>query len=173
MTFLESGPDLCKPVYARSGKEIPQPKAWKVEAEQRTQSLVRLRTEVLVDDLGKKGKSRLKIRSTSSYMYNCVGMIFANRRTWIDIEHIYAILKEDGYKEISDQKLDAGDIVLYTDANKPSHVGIITCVYPSIGQILNTRVLSKWGRDGEVEHHLDDVPAFCGKPTSFWSEKVL
>lgn len=162
-----------KPIYARSGWEIPQPNPNDIHAERQSQTLVRIRTTSLIDDMTRSSKRKLKIRSLSSYMYNCVGMIFANRRAWIDIGQIYDILREDGYNKIPLEQLDLGDVVLYTFYNKPSHIGLVTVVHPMIGQIPTIRVLSKWGRDGEIEHHYEDVPFNCGSPHSYWSEKVL
>ena len=175
MTLLLFDSDIKhpKPIYARSGWEIPQPNPNDIDAERQSQTLVRIRTTSLIDDMTRSSKRNLKIRSLSSYMYNCVGMIFANRRAWIDIGQIYDILREDGYNEISLEQLDLGDVVLYTFYNKPSHIGLVTVVHPMIGQIPTIRVLSKWGRDGEIEHHYEDVPFNCGSPHSYWSEKIL
>jgi len=164
-----------RPIYARSGWEIPQPNPNDIEAAQKSQTLdlVRIRTKSLIRDMTRNRSRNLEIRSLSPYMYNCVGMIFANRRAWIDIGQIYDILREDGYNEIPLEQSDLGDVVLYTFDNHPSHIGLVTIVHSRIGQILNIRVLSKWGKDGEIEHHYEDVPSHCGKPDSYWSEKVL
>lgn len=164
-----------KPIYARSGWEIPQPNPNDIEAAQKSQTLdlVRIRTKSLIRDMTRNRSRNLEIRSFSPYMYNCAGMIFANRRAWIDIGQIYDILREDGYNEIPLEQLNLGDVVLYTFDNHPSHIGLVTIVHSRIGQILNIRVLSKWGKDGEIEHHYEDVPSHCGKPDSYWSEKVL
>jgi len=176
MTLLSFGGDSKspKPIYARSGWEIPQPKPIEIGAERQSQKpeLVRLRTKTLIDAMTKAG-SNLKIRSVSPYMYNCVGMIFANRRAWIDIEQIYDILREDGYNKIPLERVVTGDLVLYTFSNMPSHIGLVTIVHSPLGQIPSIRVLSKWGKDGEIEHHSEDVPSYCGRPSSYWSEKVL
>lgn len=177
MTILPFDSDIehPKPIYARSGWEIPQPNPNILDAERKSQTLdlVRIRTESLIRDMTRNSSGNLEIRSLSPYMYNCAGMIFANRRAWIDIGQIYDILREDGYNEIPLKQLDLGDVVLYTFYNKPSHIGLVTIVHPMIGQISNIRVLSKRGRDGEIEHHYEDVPFNCGSPHSYWSEKVL
>ena len=177
MTILPFDSDIehPKPIYARSGWEIPQPNPNDIEAAQKSQALdlVRIRTKSLIRDMTRNRSRNLKIRSLSPYMYNCVGMIFANRRAWIDIGQIYDILRGDGYNEIPLEQLDLGDVVLYTFYNNPSHIGLVTIVHSRIGQILNIRVLSKWGKDGEIEHDYEDVPSHCGKPDSYWSEKVL
>src|SRR6266566_4467429 len=48
-----------------------------------------------------QGHARRVQRSLSA-TYNCVGMVFASRRTCIDAEHVPMILKDDGYFEVKD-----------------------------------------------------------------------
>lgn len=161
-----------KPVFARNGWEIPQPDPLVLEKFRQTEGLVRIQTVALVDELLDKGKSELKIRSVSSHLYDCVGMIFANRRAWIDIEHISRILTCDGYKPVCIDDLIVGDVVVYTLAKKRVHVGLVISVHPSMGSVKNIRVLSKWGKHGEIEHRMEDVPYYLGKPSEYWSERV-
>ena len=122
--------------------------------------------------MARKGKTGLKIRSVSAHLYDCVGMVFANRRTWIDVQHLGAILSNDGYYRVQLEELTAGDVVVYSRDNSYEHVGVVACVHPSLGKIPNIRVLSKWGKDGEVEHGLMDVPFYLGEPTEYWSERA-
>lgn len=163
---------LQKPVFARSGWEIPQPNPLVLDEFRQTEDLVRLKTVELVDELLKKGKTGLQVRSVSAHLYDCVGMIFANRRAWINVKDIKKILIEDGYNPINRDDLGVGDVVVYTIENRRMHVGLVTAIMPSLGKIPNVRVLSKWGKHGEVEHRLEDVPFWCGNPTEYWSEKV-
>ena len=60
-------------------------------------------------------------------LYNCMGMVFASRRTWIDPEHLEMILEDDEYQRIvSEAELQVGDLVIYRgDNNQVTHVGII------------------------------------------------
>ena len=120
----------------------------------------------------RKGQKALTIRSVSAHLYNCVGMVFANRRAWIDVVFLRQILSHDGYHQVEVEELHVGDVVVYTLDNSPVHVGLITCVYPKLGSITNIRVLSKWGKDGEVEHGLSDVPSRLGQPSEYWSERT-
>ena len=161
-----------KPIFARNGWEIPQPNPLILEKFQQTEELVRDQTVKLVDDLLRKGKRGLQIRSVSAYPYDCVGMIFANRRAWIDIDHIGDILRCDDYQPVSVDDLVVGDVVVYTLQRKRVHVGLVTQILPSMGNVTNIRVLSKWGKYGEVEHRLEDVPYYLGKPSEYWSERV-
>ncbi len=171
MVMLPSSEDPRRPVYARSGAELPQPHAVELEMHKQSEKLIRNRTVTLVDNMLDKGKRDLVIRSVSSHMYNCVGMVFANRRTWLNVERLTWILQQDGYRRTTVGELHAGDIVVYTDDETPVHVGLIICVHPPLGNILNIRVLSKWGKDGEVEHRMQDVPSPLGKPSQFWTER--
>ncbi len=163
---------LQKPIFARNGWEIPQPNPLVLEKFRQTEELVSIQTVELVDELLRKGKTELHIRSVSAHMYDCVGLIFANRRSWIDIEHIDNILQHDGYQPVSIDDLVSGDVVVYTLAKKRVHVGLVTNVMPAMGSVPNIRVLSKWGKHGEVEHRLEDVPYYLGEPSEYWSERA-
>ena len=66
-----------KPIFARNGWEIPQPNPLVMEKFRQTEELVRITTVELVDELLRKGKTELRIRSVSAQLYDCVGMIFA------------------------------------------------------------------------------------------------
>lgn len=155
--------------FARSGWPIPVPTfviTDKIPSEA-TFGLVRIRTDALVKEMNASGKTNLRIRSVSDYPYNCVGMVFCSRRASVDIEHIYDILTQDGYTEIRKDELIPGDLVLYTYQKEPSHIGMVSCV--SSCELL---VLSKWGKDGEVEHHYKQVPELLGSPTAYFSTRI-
>jgi hypothetical protein len=48
--------------------------------------------------------------------YNCVGLVVASRRTWVDPEHLVRILREDGYRQLSGPEgMEFGDVVIYHD----------------------------------------------------------
>lgn len=172
MAIMRMSENLRWPVYARSGRELPQPHAVELEMEKQSEELVRKQTVGLVEAMYRKGKRDLVIRSVSSHMYNCVGMVFANRRTWLEVGSLEWILEQDGYRRVTDRALHAGDIVVYTDGAVPVHVGLVLIVHPPLGNIPNVRVLSKWGKAGEVEHWLRDVPVYLGEPSQFWTEKT-
>jgi hypothetical protein len=151
-------------LIARSGWEIPQ-----AHVETQDSRLVRIRAEDLVVQQAKKTR-RITIRSVSPYPYNCVGMIFAARRAWIEIYHIYDVLREDGYQRVQPDHLMAGDIVLYKD-NKgdPAHVALIIEIERTLS--MNIRVMSKWGKDAEFIHLINDVPENLGKPVEYYTER--
>ena len=74
---------------------------------------------------------------------------------------------------IAIERVVVGDLVVYARDGNAEHVGMVTQVYSSIGQIPQLRILSKWGHLGEIEHNLHDVPEVFGIPDSYWSEKIL
>lgn len=97
--------------------------------------------------------------------YNCFGHVFASRRTAIyDIEYIDQILCEDGYGQIFEEtEFAAGDIVVYSDHDGPSHVARIVRfdenpIATNIDEPLRIPiVLSKFDDvSGEYEHRLGD-----------------
>jgi len=113
------------------------------------------------------------LRSSTS-LYNCVGHVFASRRTWVEIDHLALILQRDGYKRVSEQKeLWIGDVIVYENADhEMTHVGVVVEKQPDVEHGgYKIYVLSKWGQNGEYFHQLDDVPPLLGKPATFWSER--
>jgi len=99
-----------------------------------------------------KGSRQLRsLRST----YNCVGMVFANRRTFIEPEEIPMILQDDEYIEVRPDDLMPGDVVLYKDPKTEDikHVGLVLAA-EMMFETKKIRVLSQFGRDGEYIHDL-------------------
>jgi hypothetical protein len=120
--------------------------------------------------LHEKGSRQLRsLRSD----YNCVGMVFANRRTFIEPEHIPLILKDDEFVEVESSSVMVGDIVLYTIPSEIIHVGLVISV-EGVFETKKIRVLSQFGRDGEYFHDAVDIPEGYtekGMPTiKFYSE---
>lgn len=115
-----------------------------------------------------------KLRSLSSE-YNCVGMVFAARRTWIEPEHVEWILQEDGYRQVArEADLDVGDVVVYRDGDSQvCHVGIIFSIAMNVGSAdWQITVLSQWGADGEYLHDIYDVHPSLGEPSEFWTDRT-
>jgi hypothetical protein len=114
-----------------------------------------------------------KLRSSSS-VYNCVGHVFAGRRTHVSSDHLPMILEKDGYYKVSDlQRLWVGDIVVYENAEgEATHVGQVVEIQSSVqdgGR--KVMILSKWGTYGEYLHEISDVPSMLGAPKTYWSER--
>ena len=107
--------------------------------------------------------------------YNCVGMVFGSRRTDISTDLVPMILRDDGYRRISDaSSLEIGDVVIYrADDNDISHVGIIVGIREKlIPPHREITVLSQWGGDGEYVHQIDDVNPRLGQPREFWTDRT-
>jgi hypothetical protein len=83
--------------------------------------------------------------------YNCHGLTFAARRSWIGSPEVGRILKDDDYEKVSD--VMPGDVALYVQDGDFSHSGIVVMVRMSVPWIL-----SKWGECHEVVHAVMDCP---------------
>jgi hypothetical protein len=84
-----------------------------------------------------------------SRKYNCHGLTFASRRTWIDSPaEIAKIIKEDEYEEVPFEKVMAGDIAIYYVDGDAEHSGIVV----SVNELKVPIILSKWGPYHEVVH---------------------
>ena len=115
----------------------------------------------------------IRPRSLSSE-YNCVGMVFAARRTWVDPDQVEFVLDEDGYQKV-DQPHDLmkGDIVVYRDdEGQVCHVGVVaSVVFGATSNRWTITVLSQWGADGEYLHEVADVHPNLGTPSEFWTDR--
>jgi hypothetical protein len=107
--------------------------------------------------------------------YNCVGMVVASRRTWVDTDGLIRVLQEDGYRRLADAtQAELGDVVVYQDQQgEICHAGIVVrkniLVPGQQGDLLT--VLSKWGADGEYIHGLSRLPALLGTAAQFWTDR--
>ena len=165
--------DHPRPIYARSGWEIPQPPPIEVHEASNELGDAARETRRTIELLHPNKRQSLSIRSVPKHLYSCVGMAFASRRAWIDPDCLYDILRHDGYTKVSGQlPLCRGDIALYCMKGKPVHVGLVTQVDRNDKRVFGVRVLSKWGRVGEIEHPLHNVPDFCGEFHSYWTERT-
>lgn len=104
--------------------------------------------------------------------YNCVGLVFAFRRVWVEDDHLPWLLPEEDYDAVA--RPEVGDLVVYSDKSKTMrHVGIVVNVTPNVGNAeWEVTVLSQWGQDGEYIHRLRDVPLeHFGNNICFYSER--
>lgn len=120
------------------------------------------------------GSTRREMRSLSA-TYNCVGMVFGNRRTAIEPEHVPMILRDDGYVEVDrEENVTIGDVIVYEDeaTGEVLHVGWVVANHLAIegGSVRKIRILSQFGRDGEYFHDHTDVPSMYGRKFRFYSE---
>lgn len=124
-------------------------------------------------ELWSRERPQARLRSVSA-TYNCVGLVFASRRTWIGTEDIALILQEDEYNRVS--RLDEvrpGDVVVYRDERgEIAHIGIVLSIEPLVATASwMVSILSKWGAEGEYVHLQDHIPHYCGRPSEYWSER--
>ncbi len=115
---------------------------------------------------------KIRLRAATS-AYNCMGLVFANRRTCIDPDQWEVIRDDDGYRQLDPKEEPLpGDVVLYLDNHGLSHVGVITKVEPILKSAdWCIEVISQWGSDGEFIHEMSDVPAMLGIPKEIWTER--
>jgi hypothetical protein len=123
-----------------------------------------------------------RVRSLRS-TYNCMGLVFASRRTWIDPEHFNMIVGDDGYVERSNRnEAVAGDHAVYRNSTNGNviHVGCIVEVRPDLKRARSELiVISQFGANGEYIHEADDLPGalrigVSSLSLSVWTEaKIL
>ncbi len=150
------------PLATKQGRDIPN--------EQRTQ---RTRQEMEAAlEMHRASHLSIAVRSLRS-VYNCMGMVFASRRTRIGLEHLEMILHDDGYAQVGESEIDRGDLVVYRgNDGEFSHVGIIWQIGPYwVNNSRDVIVLSQWGADGEFIHNMHDVNPHLGVPAEFWTDR--
>ena len=163
--------DERKPLYSRAREEILQLdfEDYKYWTKLQSTNEVRRSVDLYLRDLP---LDKINVRSVSPFMYNCVGLIFASRRAWIEIDELRQILREDKYRPIAFDEICCGDIVIYSKNSRRIHVGLVTSVQRNGSRIGPVKVLSKWGRSAEVEHDISVVPRDYGTHNEYWSERV-
>ena len=109
--------------------------------------------------------------------YNCYGMVFATRRTAIyEDDQIPDILADDGYRQIHENEVRPGDIVLYRDGGLGLlHVALVLRHKEGVGPTPVPFALSKWndisGEDEHnVGHHIWPKPEY-DVVVEFWTER--
>ena len=144
---------------------------WEIPNTRRRPIAPQIQAEAVKFTLG-AGTDR-QLRSKSSE-YNCLGMVFAARRCWVDTEHLDRILREDGYRRVGAPEVMVGDLVVYRDeASEPNHIGLVCRKDPDLtsGTYL-MRVLSQWGSSGEYFHWSADVSPLFGTRLEYWTDRL-
>ena len=117
-----------------------------------------------------------KLRSLDT-AYNCMGMVFACRRTAIEPEHFDLISSDDEYRKLGPEETpQGGDVAVYrhTFAVDVVHVGVVLFVGPVLESVQRITVLSKWGQFGEYCHDVRELPESLGDPIrglQFWTHR--
>lgn len=113
-----------------------------------------------------------------SRTYNCLGLVFASRRTWVDDATLDRILEDDEYRPVTNEAdLLPGDIAIYREPGTDvfSHIGMITRIDPSPMDTTEkiVWVLSQFGSGGEWIHPVDQVPPEAGKISEYCTERKM
>lgn len=109
-------------------------------------------------------------------VYNCWGLAFASRRTWVDLDQVRTILDDDGYAKVDKERdVRPGDVAVYLRPDDEyEHVAIVLHVEPDVERAsFRFLVISKWGVNGEYIHDLRHIPMTGGVATriEFFSER--
>lgn len=119
------------------------------------------------------GQNWLEIRKGPTGGYNCAGLVWATRRAHLpSLMDWQRVLKDDGYREIPENEVTTGDVVVYFRScdREMSHVGRICrmeriFIGTSEAGSPQPRVLSKWDvTSGECIHAVQDVHLDGGEP---------
>lgn len=106
------------------------------------------------------GGTQCTLRPGKVVRYNCHGLTFASRRTWIDDrEAVSRILSDDGYDEVNEvADVMAGDVVVYFDKDgRADHSGVVV-EGPETAGLGIPKVVSKWAWAYEVIHWANQCP---------------
>ena len=104
-------------------------------------------------------------------MYNCMGLVFGNRRTHIDVGYARHVLTHDGYHRVRGEP-SVGDIVVYRRDGQDQHVGLVWEVGHGVGIPDSIRIRSKWGSHPDFLHDLRDVLPHWLDIIEFWTDRV-
>lgn len=161
-------------VYDRASIPLATRKRTHIRNEQRPEWLPQ-RMRVAIENM-KTVRPEARLRSATA-IYNCVGMVFAARRTWIDTGDVPLILREDSYRLVErESDVVPGDLVVYrtVPGEEVAHIGVVIEARADVASAyMRFMVLSKWGSEGEYVHPIDHVPPSFGKPVEFWAERII
>jgi hypothetical protein len=105
-----------------------------------------------VDDLRNKYPRARHRPVGPTWQYNCHGLTFAARRTWIqDPKEINKIIEDDEYKKVSFNEVMAGDVAIYFMNGDAEHSGQVIHK-----ESYSVWILSKWGNCQEAIHLVGD-----------------
>lgn len=114
------------------------------------------------------------------WRYNCMGLVFAARRSCIDIDELEKALKGDYYEKVNRDEVVEGDLVVYfAPWGRPVHVGVVLNRPGPRGFVGGLygdgeiRVLSKWGEHAEYVHSERDVDAVMLGEIRYYSERRI
>jgi hypothetical protein len=166
MTLLRANdppPGVVLPLATRKGRQIPNERPKPAHRD------VLLAAEQMLNRPGRTWR-----RSDSTY--NCLGLVFGSRRTWIEPEHFAMITNDDGYRQVlAPEAVQVGDIAVWFDHVEVLHVGLVVESKANIETAtFDVTVLSKFGRDGEYLHSAEDLPdvmKYMLPRLEYWTER--
>lgn len=109
-----------------------------------------------------KGINGIKMLGPPTGRFNCHGLVFACRRTWVpspnlpDSIDIEDLLREDLYEEVNSGP-QIGDVVVYRAASSIDHTGYVASV-ENLDGVKTVWVWSKWGALEECLHQAENSP---------------
>jgi hypothetical protein len=116
---------------------------------------VRFGDTLRVEDFRKEYPHEVHRPVSPSRKYNCHGLCFAGRRTWIDdSQEIAKIIEDDEYQKVPYAEVQPGDVAIYYVDGDAEHSGIVV----SLDDLKVPSVLSKWGPFHEVVHKVARCP---------------
>lgn len=125
---------------------------------------VRAGDRIQVNDFQAEYRNAIHRPVDPSRKYNCHGLSFACRRTWIEqAKEVAKIIQDDEYQTVPiiDDVLP-GDIAVYYRDGDAEHSGIVVRMDEiskhGFGKIRIPVILSKWGACHEVVHRVADCP---------------
>src|SRR5438105_3711220 len=99
-------------------------------------------SKMMAADYKKEFKTAIHRNVGPCATFNCHGLTFGSRRTWIDgSKQIETILEDDDYKEIRYEQVLPGDIAIYTKDGQIEHSGIVV---EAPSKLKLPKILSKW-----------------------------
>ena len=115
---------------------------------------IRAGDQMMSDNMRRKYPNATHRPTMPSRRYNCHGLTFAARRTWIwKPSEVSKILNDDDYTQVNLREVLPGDVVVYVQRGDIEHSGIVIANNGFI-----PLVLSKWGPNHEVIHRVNDCP---------------
>jgi hypothetical protein len=117
---------------------------------------VRAGDTIASEDFKRKYKDALHRPVAASRKYNCHGLTFASRRTWIDKPtEVQKILTDDDYRPVDLNAVLPGDVAIYKTKGVIEHSGVVVKVVDGLPVIL-----SKWAALHEAVHRARDCPYY-------------
>jgi hypothetical protein len=94
-------------------------------------------------------RDTLLCRSALDEGANCHGWVFAGGRFWLVGSQVEAVLKENGYAEVSDPR--PGDLAVYREGREVLHTAVVRYVTPGMPVLVE----GKWGCMGVFLHPVE------------------